>query len=140
MAVRRRLLIALVLASSALPLAPNVSLADGPHQIVTSVVSATAPGPSAGLSFASASTGPCAPSDRLIGGGMRAAGTTSNALHLNASVPSDGRASSWRGIAATGDQAISGASTTAFAMCLSNGPHRIRVVASEITGPAQPNS
>jgi hypothetical protein len=76
---------------------------------------------------------------------VRAAGTTSNALHLNASVPSGfsangKRADTWSGVAATGDQAVSGASTTAFAVCLQHGPHGIRVVSSQTAGPTQPNS
>src|SRR5262249_50053130 len=131
-----------VLACGALPLSADASLAD--HQeLSTSIVSATAPGPSAPLSFTTAESGLCPHHGVLIGGGVLGAGTSSNALHLNATPPDltkKPRARAWPGVAAPGDQAATGATTTSFAMCLADGPRHVRMVENTVAGPSAANS
>src|SRR5262245_14346054 len=104
--------------------------------MTSSVVTASVAGPSAPNSFVSATTAPCSSAGALIGGGVRVAGSSSNALHVNASIPD---VAGWTGIIATGDQSVTGASTSAHAMCLANAPTDIRVVEASTDGPAQPN-
>ena len=139
---QQRLIAACMLALSALPLSTDASLA-AHQELSTTVVSATVPGPEAASSFTAATSGPCPGHDVLIGGGMRGAGTNSNALHLNATAPVTTRApkdTTWTGIGATGDQPATGATTTSFAMCLGDGPRHIRVVENTVDGPSAANS
>jgi hypothetical protein len=64
-------------------------------------------------------------------------------VHLNATAPAlttrpaDER---WTAIAATGDESAPGATTTSFALCLDDGPRRIRVVEASVAGPSAANS
>jgi len=119
----------------------------------TSVASATAPGPLTPNSVVSVTTGPpasrCAGDGVLVGGGTLTTGSTSNGLHLNGSVPSISSGSldvtgmlptAWIASGAKGNKAAPGATTTAFAMCLSDGPQHLRVIEADASGPAVPNS
>jgi hypothetical protein len=144
--IRSRLLAALALAVSLLPPSSGILLA-APPAPATTVQTAAVPGPANPNAFATATTmtrarTTCDASDVLIGGGARVDGSTSNALHLNASLPStlDGRPDGWTATFATGDQAVTGASTTAFAMCLDGRFHHVRVVTAETDGPSAANS
>jgi hypothetical protein len=119
-------------------LAPGTTLAH--EDEMTSVVSATMPGPLAPFTFASATTAQCKRNQTLIGGGALEAGSTSNGLHLNASIPSDSTPTAWIATGATGSQAAAGATTTAFGICLEDGPKHVRVVESSVSGPETPDT
>ena len=155
--MRLRIAIALAIVLSAISIAPGISSAadiDDGHDhfhraLSTSIISAAVPGPSVPNSLASVTTGTCARPDVLIGGGTLVVGSISNRLHLNGSIPTNAIGSpdltgdppaSWTASGATGNQNAAGASTTAFDMCLADGPKHLRVIAADATAPALANT